>query len=661
MKRAMLWMCAAAPLLAQPVVAPTAERVGRIRGSDFHNYNIVQSWELGYRFRSVDGNAGKYRSDVNFGNGVRLLAGAFAMYSKDGRGRYFDELVANTQGLGNDPYQSVIFRLRKNRLYRYDFRWWLNDFFNPALTIARGLHAHNTERRFQDHDFTLFPDSNFRLFLGYTRNVQDGPALSTVALFDSRGDEFPLFTDVRRQRNEFRFGGETRVFGFRLNAFYGLDNFREDSLYTIPAPQAGANPGDANRLDAFRRAEPYHGNSPYWRVGIFREGERLYAVNGRFTYTAGQRDFVLDETAIGTARFGAAANRQILTFGNARRPVATGNLNVALLPGSRFTITNHTAFHNIRMEGDAAYRELDNATLSFETLRFQYLGIRTFSNSTDFNARLSPRFGLFGGYHYANRLIGSVQDVQVPGFPAPRPPRSEQTNQLHSGIFGVRLKPAKPFTIQFDGEIGRADRPIQPTSERNYHALGARADYRGRTLRLSALVRTNYNFNSVQLSAFSSRSRQYAADASWTPKPWFALDSGYSKLHLDTAGGIAYFLSFQLTEGERSLFFSNIHSGHLTARLSWRRADFQAGYTRVQDTGDGRGTPFRSIGSALPLFQAAQTFPLSFESPQARLSIRLHERLRVNAGYQYYRYTEEFSANQNYRAHTGFTSLLWSF
>jgi hypothetical protein len=44
--------------------------------------------------------------------------------------------------------------------------------------------------------------------------------------------------------------------------------------------------------------------------------------------------------------------------------------------------------------------------------------------------------------------------------------------------------------------------------------------------------------------------------------------------------------------------------------------------------------------------------------------VRMNEKLRWNFGYQYYGYKEDFglfSFNQNYRANTGYTSLLWSF
>src|SRR5262249_39406944 len=61
----------------------------------------------------------------------------------------------------------------------------------------------------------------------------------------------------------------------------------------VPVPPAPANAG---RLSLDKSA-PYHGTSPYWRVGLFT-GNGRFDVNGRFTYTAGRRSFVFDETAV---------------------------------------------------------------------------------------------------------------------------------------------------------------------------------------------------------------------------------------------------------------------------------------------------------------------------------------------------------------------------
>ena len=84
----------------------------------------------------MGGDEGTYRSTVNFGNGVRLLGSSLSMQSREGHGRYFDLLQLNTQGLGNDPYQSAVLRVQKNSLYRYDMMWRLNEYYNPGLITA---------------------------------------------------------------------------------------------------------------------------------------------------------------------------------------------------------------------------------------------------------------------------------------------------------------------------------------------------------------------------------------------------------------------------------------------------------------------------------------------------------------------------------------------
>lgn len=169
-----LALCLSGTLRGQPTVAPTTEPVGSARGQDVSGYNVVNSFETGYRFRSVGGNLGKYRSDVNFGNGVRLLGSSLSVHSREGQGGYFDELLLNTQGLGNDPYQSSSLRIRKNRMYSYDLLWRQNEYFNPALPLASGLHLRDTSRAMQDHNLVLFPQSSFRLLAGFSRVSQSG-------------------------------------------------------------------------------------------------------------------------------------------------------------------------------------------------------------------------------------------------------------------------------------------------------------------------------------------------------------------------------------------------------------------------------------------------------------------------------------------------------
>ena len=650
---------------AQPPVAPTTEPTESTRGMNMSEYNILNSFELGYRFATIGGNSDMYRSTVNYTNGIRLLSSSLLIQSKDGRGKWFDQIVLNTMGLGNDPYQTATLRIEKNGLYRYDLGFREIAYVNPALTISGGEHAMNTSHRFQDHDLTLFPQGRFKLFLGYSRIVEDGPALTTVQEFDAKGDEFPLFANLHRQTNEYRLGGEVRVLGVRLNVMRGWEDFKDDSPVSLTSPSQGNNPGDLNTLTSLTRPEPQHGTSPYWRVGLFREGKKLWAVNGRFTYVAGRNAFVQDELAVGTSRFGAAMTQEILQMGDGRRPALTGNLTFTLFPVENITVTNQTSISNIRMIGNSVFEQTTNAGAPIVAFPFALLGVRGIGNVTSVEVRIKPWIAIHTGYDYDDRRVQSIEGTDFGPTPAPRV-LNQQTNILQDGTIGVRLRPLKPLTINLDGEVGRANRPIFPISDGNYTALNGRVAWKERRYRLGVYARSNYNTNSISITSFASHSRQYGADASWNGKEWFSIDASYTKLHLDTLGGVDFFLSPGQQFGSYSYYVSNIHTGNLAAHFTlFKRADILLGFSRVQDTGDGRVSPIAAGNLAalnpLPGFQAAQTFPLQFTSPLARISIRMSQQLRWNAGYQYYGYREDFSTLQNYRAQTGYSSLSWSF
>ena len=630
-------------LSAQETVAPAGLPVGPVRGADAGGYNIVDSIETGYRFAAVSGDRDQYKSTVNYGNGIRLFSSSLTIDSKDGHGRYFDNFVLVTQGLGNDPYESATLRAAKKRMYRYDLLWRSNDYFNPGYTISAGLHRLDLNHRWQDHDLVLFPQGRFRPRLGYSHNSQTGAALTTTLGFDASGSAFPLFADVKREWNEYRVGAELQLFQFKLNVLRRWEFYKEDSPLSLTTPQTGNDPGDPSVLNSLHRAEPFHGSTPGWLVNLFTERRHL-AVNGRFTQSSGNRRFIQAENAFGLDRLGFAANRQITVQGNAQRPVVTGQLGVSLYAGDRITVVNSTAFHNIRMDGNSAYTEFDNASFAGASLSFEFLGIRLIQNSTDVHYRARKTFDVYSGYRYASRQIRSIQNETFPSVPFTNV-EFRQTNHLHAGVAGLNWTPLPAIRLHLEAEVGRNDRPFTPTADARYHALNGVLQYRIKPFQFRAGYQQHYNNNSVVVTAYSSRARNTYADAAWNIRPSLALDAAYSHLHLDTRGGIAYFAASEFVTGFSSIYSSNIHAANLGFRAApTKRTDLYIAYSLTRDTGG--------------------TFPLSYQAPLARLSIRLHEKLRWNGGYQYYRYTEDralFSRKQNYRAHTGYTSLTWTF
>ncbi len=665
-------------LRAQQVVAPTTAQVGSTRGDNVGDYNVTQSFELGYRFKSVGGNEGMYRSVVDYGNGVRLLGSNLTVNSKDGHGHYFDEILLTTLGLGNDNYQAVMLRIQKNSLYQYDMTWRLNAYYNPGLTIAgnsylpMGDHLQDTIRRLQDHNLTLFPQSHIRFNLGYSRNTENGPALSTAQEFDANGPAFPVFTDVRRHWNEYRLGADVDFHGFKFRVSHYWDFFKDDTPYTSAGTFAAANPLDQTVLRQFNRSEPIHGSNPGW-LGYLFSRQKLWGVNARLTYVSGHRDFALDETAAGTSQFGGAALRQIAVGGNANRPMLAGDLNLSVYPSDRLTIVNNTSITSNRIDGNSSYIEYQTGSLVANTIYFRYLGIRLVTNSTDLNYQLNSKIAVYGGYQYSDRLVRTIEGNVFPAFPGSFASfLYEVSNHINDGTVGVRIRPIKPLTINLDGEVGRASNPFTPISLKNYELLNGRVAYRVKKLQLSTTYRQFYNLNPpVSLSNYSSHSRQYTANAAWAPQSWFSLDASYVKLHLDTMDGLAFFASTgprgQLQTSYSSIYRSNIHAPNLVARFNiGKRADIYVGYTLTMDTGDGRtsAVPPGTTDPIQALLSSVQTFPLAYQSPLARVSIRITPKVRWNAGYQFYNYHEEFGVlgiYQNFHANTGFTSVLWSF
>jgi len=667
MRAPILYLIAAAGLLqAQQVVTPTTEPVGPVRGQDVGDYNITNSFETGYRWALTNGDRGMYRSDVNYGNGLRLLGSSLTVNSKDGHGRFFDEILLTTIGLGNDPYQSAVLRIRKNALYEYDLTWRQNDYFNPGLTISGGAHFMDTTRRLQDHDFTLFPHGKLELDLGYSRNTQDGPALSTAQEFDTRSTAFPVFEDVRRQWNEYRLGARANFAGFTFIARHTWDFYRDEPTDHFTGVENATTINDSGSLTGLYRTQPFRGRNPGWLGNLFTRRKR-WAVDARMTYVSGHGDFALNEAAVGASRFGAVANRQISVVGNGARPNLAGNFNVSFFPTDKLSIVSSTAVYNRRISGQNYYNEVDNGTGLAQTFTFQELDVRTIATDTDIDYRLKKWFGIFADYNYSERQINEVEGFALPAIPGSTFHADNlQKSHLNDGRLGFRLRPLQPLTITVDGEIGRTSRPLAPISDANYHALNGRVQYRTRQLQLATEYRQYYNLNApLSLASFSSHSRTYSGSASWSAKSWFSIDASYNKLHLDSLGTINFFagvLAPQLQTGYVSYYLSNLHAGNLGMHFSIsRRADLYAGYSITKDAGGGR-IPANN-DPVQTLLSSVETFPMTYQSPVARLSVRITPKLRWNAGYQFYGYAEEFHLlgyNQNYNAHTGFTSILWS-
>jgi hypothetical protein len=390
-------------------------------------------------------------------------------------------------------------------------------------------------------------------------------------------------------------------------------------------------------------------------------------ITAKATYSGGKGDFVRNEVAMGTNQVGAAQNEQIAVTGVGDRPVLTGDFNLTLFPSSRLTLVSNTSADNTRMTGDDAFTEFNDATLTSTTLNLQFLGILLVTNSTDLRYTISKKFDIFGGFRYADRQIRSIEDAADPGSPFGGL-TAEQSNHTTAGVAGFNWLLFTGFRMHAEGEVGTNDHPFAPISQRNYHTIRTTMQYRRKSVSLGGSYLENYNSNSIDITSYSSHARSYSVNGSWAASSRMSFNAAYSQLYLNTIGGLAFYAgdpTTSLVTGMESIYVSNIHALNFGAHFTpVQRVDVYLGYNLTKDTGDGRDALALQATPVEQVLYDVQTFPLTYQTPLARLSVRLNAKLRWNAAYQYYGYHEEFgvlSQIQNYRAHTGYTSLLWSF
>jgi len=221
-------------LLLGLVPGARAQDTGEQKGVDQGNYNIKQSIEFGGRFTSISGNTQTYDTFVNLQQGPRLLGFSTEMNSLDHHGTLFDRFSFSTFGYGGDPNLVSRLRIAKNTWYKFDalFRKDENAWdyslqanpLNPTTPFANGPagfgnpictscvltsspHAMDTRRKMGDYNLVIRPESAVRLRMGYSRNIIEGPAFSTI----HQGTEQFLLQDVKTTVNTYRLGVDIKV------------------------------------------------------------------------------------------------------------------------------------------------------------------------------------------------------------------------------------------------------------------------------------------------------------------------------------------------------------------------------------------------------------------------------------------------------------------
>ncbi len=679
--------------------AETGEKAG--------DFTVISSLEFGYRGLRVDGDLNKYQSDLNYKAGPRLFDSSFLLKSTNGKGELFDSLLATSTGWGADPQGNLRVSVEQPKWYRFDatyrrFKYFrfLNDFANPNWVfspasfsvppkVTTGEHGYNTRVKLGDFDLTLLPKNRWiRFNVGYSPERYSGPAFTN---YHVGGNEFMLLSQLRSRANDFRVGADGKLGPLNFSFLQGFRRFRDDSVIDLGVtPGINLNPTVAS-LTSFDRNEPARGSVNYTRFSLQTLVAKRLDITGRIIYSKAKQNFVSLESFTGRnwnpritgfppSPPGATPNilnlGQYNLSGDTERPNWLGDLGLTWLATEKLRLSNTFRVETFEINGAALFADFFSLTRGTrtDTIGFSNRDVNTrteyrkIQNTIEGDYQFNKDYSIHLGYRYGRRHI----EEAISGFalnsnaPTPLAPvTDEEHNNTHAVLGGFKARPLHEWTIYFDGEHGTADNVFTRIGNYNYTNIRAKSRYKPTSriaFNLALITKNNSNpseIAGVSLEDFgvSVKSRIFSSSLDWTATSRFSISTGYNYHWINSNAKLDYFFNNVQHPLGNSLYFvrNNFFFVESVARIAPRVTLFTA-YRINKDNGQGNrvADPTGNPGTLIA------SYPMSFQSPEARLAIKLHQRLDWNVGYQYYNYNESTIVGprpQNYHSHLPYTSL----
>jgi hypothetical protein len=697
--------------------AKTESPAKQADGDEAGDYTVTSSVELGYRGLRVGGDLNKYQSDLNYKAGPRLFDTSLLMQAKEGRGALFDTLLVTSTGWGGDPQGYMRFSMERSSLYRFDgsyrrFRYYrsVNNFANPNYVApslgsdpAKGWHGYDTRQEVGDFDLTLLPKNEKLSFkVGYSPTRYNGPAFTS---WHYGGDDFVLLSENRSRSHELRVGADWKLGPVDFSLTQGFRRFRDDTSIDNHYLNLGVNPTTASSalLYSLVKEAPIKGTTNYTQF----TGHTLVAgkldLTGRFVYSASKTEFDWSESATG-ANFntritnipGAINPPNVLTLGQwnftggANRPAVRGDFGATLLVTSKFRISNTFSFDRFHTSGSDFYAGVFSMTRTNGTgavtllpagTSYELSKFRRVTDTVEGDYQFDERYSLHLGYRYGTTRVeefGGGANLGNNGAVPLAPSSALEENHTHAFIGGLKLRPVKTWTLFANVERGVADGVLTRVGQYDYTNVRVRSRYtpsRRLALNLSLVTRDNSNPSSVEgvsLEDFgvSVKSRVFSSSVDYTPNSRLFFSGGYNYQWVNSDAVVRY--TFAIPPAAvpangfytgHALYYVRNNFFHLDVTAQpLRRLTFFASYRINRDDGQGGRV------SNMPGGLFVSSYPMSYQSPEARLSLRLNRRLDANFGYQYYNYNEskfvQIGTNvpaQNYHAHLPYASLRFYF
>ena len=592
----------------------------------------------------------------------------------------------------------------------------------PILVLpnpASGKHNINVRQQLGDFDLTILPkNERFSFNVGYSPETYKGLTYTTYHAF---GGEFLSPTTADSHANDFRVGANWKLGPVDFSFLQGFRRFTDDSSLNFSGTQKNylaTTTTNIAQVNTWARTQPVRGSTDYTRFSAHTLLGKKVDISGRFIYTNSNIDFTFNETVSGlnwnTRVTGApttgAASGVIAYTGNTKRPAVVGDLGVTFFATDKFKLSNTVRFESFHINGSTFYTSnfslTTTAGAAYPLVASGILGTskitsyRKITDTIEGDYQISRHYGLHFGYRRAERRETVFYDGYNPGAYVPaRVTPDDELEQNHTNAFfgGFKAQPVKGWSLYFDAERGNADNIFTRWGNYNYTNFRVKSRYMpNRKLNLNFGLVTKDNsdpstIDGVSLADFgvSVKSRVFTSELTLAPNARMTITGGYNYnwLNSDVVINYAYAVppyptgfagSTQASIRGDSLYYvrNNYFYLEATARLN-RRMTLYSAYRINKDNGqsDSLSNPRVPLPTALAIPGSTSTiaangtvatsYPMSFQSPEVRLAVKLNRRLDWNFGYQYFNYNESkfirtFGGNvpaQNYHAHLPYMSL----
>ena len=660
----------------------------------YNGYTVAATAEMGWRWRSVDGNENKYKSDLNYEDGFRFFDSNLFMQKENGR--WFDSLLIMNSGWGSDPTGYFRLNMEKVGFYKLNVSTrrfnYFNNLSNFVAINGASQHTQNLKHDLTDIDFSLFPQNEkLRLTLGGSFGETDGDGLWTARGYR---DDFPVPNTTKYTSRDFRIGLEGKLAGFNWGLNHGFRRFNDGSSYLLGGPHPGNNTADTTVYGAFSKVFPTEGITNFSQFYFNRTFAKKFDVTGRAIYTSTRSESNIVET------FTASRDNQnnfvdldqFTINSKAKRPQSRFDIGFTYRITDDFRISNTTLYDRFTVNGGEDllekfnFRNAANTTATYRTISSYAYRVNDFdrlSNLLEADYQFGNRFSVHAGWRHTRREVnvygreGSTTTNIIVPAPSVSPTPSvssaiigeHEENSTNTFLAGFKLKPTKGWVIFGDVEHGTSDNVF--TRVENYDftnfRVRSRWSYKTVTVNVSGMTKDNTN-PSVTLDnpglpfGTDVQTRTFSGDVEWNPNDKFRVSGGYTKRNLTAKTPIYTWIGLVPSSGIRTLGLSEfyVRDNYAFVEVSakpHRRVSFFATYRA--NTDDGQGDRISPPPNNSPNIVAS--YPMTFNTPEVRVAIRLTRNVDWNVGYQYYNYKDVQAPDQNYKAHLPYTSLRFYF